>query len=219
MASLRAGALRVTAVAVALLAAACGSSSGGGPTAKADSGTYQGLVPGQPVKLPTTTLLTTDGTAYPLAGTGGGKATLLYFGYTNCPDVCPTTMADVATALRKVPAELQKKVRVVFVTSDPKRDTGPVLAKWLASFAIPATTVGLRGSVADVDKAGTEAGVPLFPPSTLPDGTIDVEHGSQLIGYTPDGRGQVEWLIDQTKAGALAQALEHDLPLLVAGRQ
>ena len=218
MPSLRPAALRMTAVSIALLAAACGSSSGGS-TPKATGGTYQGLVPGQPVKLPTTTLQTTDGTAYPLATTGDGKATLLYFGYTNCPDVCPTTMADVAAALRKVPAAVQQKVRVVVVTSDPKRDTGPVLARWLANFAIPSTTVGLRGSVAEVDKAGTEAGVPLFPPSTLPDGTIDVEHGSQLIGYTPGGQGQVEWLIDQTKAGALAQALEHDLPLLVAGQQ
>lgn len=216
MPSPRAVALRVTAVGVVLAAAACSGSSSG---RKAGGGTYQGLVPGQPVKLPATTLQTTDGTAYPLASTGDGKATLLYFGYTSCPDVCPTTMADVATALRKVPAAVQQKVRVVFVTSDPERDTGPVLAKWLATFAIPSTTVGLRGSVADVDKAGSEAGVPLFPPSTLPDGTVDVEHGSQLIGYTPDGQGQVEWLVATDQAGLLARTLEHDLPLLVAGRQ
>ena len=219
MASLRMGAIAVGATAVL---AACGSSttttgSAGGPSS--GSGTYAGLVPGQPVPLPTTTLRTTAGAAYPLASTAGGKATLLYFGYTNCPDVCPTTLADVATALRKLSPAIQDKVRVVFVTSDPKRDTGPVIAKWLAGFGIPSTTVGLRGSVIDVDKAGSEAGVPLFPPKTLPNGTIEVDHGSQLIGYSPDGAGRVEWLVATDQVGLLAKTLEHDLPLLVAGAQ
>jgi protein SCO1/2 len=202
---------------VALLLGACGSSSPTGTGSKA--GGYQGLIPGTPVPLPATTLQTTDGTSYPLATTAAGKATLLYFGYTNCPDVCPTTMADVATALRALPVAVRDKVRVVFVTSDPKRDTGPVLAAWLARYAIPSTTIGLRGTVAAVDKAGSEAGVPLFPPKRLSDGTIDVEHGSQLIGYTPDGRGRVEWLVATDQVGQLAKTLEHDLPLLVAGTQ
>ncbi|HVU74010.1 MAG TPA: SCO family protein [Mycobacteriales bacterium] len=213
MRSLRAG---VAAVVLAALLAACGSSSG---HAKPASGTYQGLVPTPAIALPTTTLTTTDGAAYPWKSTAAGKATLLYFGYTNCPDVCPTTMADIAAALRKLPSAVQQKVRVVFVTSDPARDTGPVLAKWLSGFAIPATTVGLVGTVTEVDKAGSEAGVPLFPPSKLPDGTIDVEHGAQLIGFTPDGQGRVEWLAAQDQVGLLAKQLEHDLPLLVAGRQ
>jgi protein SCO1/2 len=109
-------------------------------------------------------------------------------------------------------------VRVVFVTSDPDRDTAPVIGRWLARFGLPAGTVGLRGTVAQVDQAGAQAGVPLFPPKKLPDGTVDVEHGADLIGYTAGGKGWVEWLTDQDHPQALTQTLRHDLPLLVRGR-
>ena len=73
---------------------------------------------------------------------------MLYFGYTNCPDICPATMADIGDALRSKPASLQEKVTVVFVSTDVTHDTGPVIARWLHNFdaGSKATFVGLRGT-------------------------------------------------------------------------
>ncbi len=72
-----------------------------------------------------------------------GKVTLLYFGYTLCPDFCPTTLTNLADVLKKLGAEAQD-VRVLFVTVDPNRDTLPVLERYVALFA--PQMVGLRGT-------------------------------------------------------------------------
>jgi protein SCO1 len=72
-----------------------------------------------------------------------GKVTLLYFGYTRCPDFCPTTLTNVADVLKKLGAQANG-VRVLFVTVDPDRDTLPVLKRYVALFA--PQMVGLRGT-------------------------------------------------------------------------
>lgn len=72
-----------------------------------------------------------------------GKVTLLYFGYTLCPDFCPTTLTNLAAVLKKLGAQAND-VRVLFVTVDPNRDTLPVLKRYVALFA--PQMVGLRGT-------------------------------------------------------------------------
>jgi protein SCO1/2 len=72
-----------------------------------------------------------------------GKVTLLYFGYTNCPDVCPATLYNVDKILRRL-GPLAAQVEVLFVTVDPDRDTAPVLAQYVALFG--PHIVGLRGT-------------------------------------------------------------------------
>ena len=72
-----------------------------------------------------------------------GKVTLLYFGYTFCPDVCPTTLANIGAILRKLGPDADQ-VRALFVTVDPDRDTLPVLKSYTALFA--PQVVGLRGT-------------------------------------------------------------------------
>ena len=72
-----------------------------------------------------------------------GKVTLLYFGYTNCPDVCPTTLANLSEALRRLGPKA-KQVRVLFVTVDPDRDTLPVLKAYVKAFS--SELDGLRGT-------------------------------------------------------------------------
>ena len=187
----------------------CGSSA---PAA------YQGDPPAIPAyPLPSVPLLSTAGATVALSRAGIGTATVLYFGYTHCPDVCPTTMADLSAALRGLPAAVQKKTEVVFVSSDPVRDTGPAIDEWLGQFHFPVKTVGLRGTVAQVDAAGKQAGVILEPPRTLPDGTVDVEHSAVITGYDPAGQDRVEWLVEQDDASALTHELMHDLPLLIKG--
>lgn len=70
-----------------------------------------------------------------------GKVAILYFGYTNCPDICPATLANIAAVLGKVGS---KNVRLLFVTVDPTRDTGPVLSRYARAFSPQFD--GLRGS-------------------------------------------------------------------------
>jgi len=84
----------------------------------------------------------TDGT--PVRGTDyRGKVVVLYFGYTHCPDICPATLANFAAALQKLGRDANG-VRILFVTVDPNRDTGPILADYARAFA--PQVEGLRGT-------------------------------------------------------------------------
>lgn len=77
-----------------------------------------------------------------------GKLVVLFFGYTHCPDVCPTTLSDMAEALKLMPREAAAKVQVLFVTVDPERDTPAVLKAYVPYFH--PDFLGLRGSPAEV---------------------------------------------------------------------
>ena len=101
---------------VAALAGCGGSATGSGlPNPMGVQGTLQE----PPTPKPDFTLTDTAGRPYNLAAQTAGDVTLLYFGYTHCPDVCPTTMADLALGLNKVSAAVRSHVKVVFVTTDP----------------------------------------------------------------------------------------------------
>ena len=88
---------------------------------------YQGFGLNPPQPRPAFTLTDTSGQPFSFATATAGKPTFLYFGYTHCPDVCPTTMADIGIALKTVPAAIRAKTEVVFVTTDVTEDTGPVI--------------------------------------------------------------------------------------------
>jgi protein SCO1/2 len=173
----------------------------------AQSSKYKGTELGIPVSIPAVTLTDEDGRPYDLKARNAGKITLVYWGYTSCPDVCPTTMADLAAALRLLPADQRSKFSVVFVTTDPGHDTSPVLKAWLAKF--DPTFTGLTGAVADVDNAAKLAGVPVDPPSKQADGTTAVDHGTQVTAFGMDGVAHVVWL-----EGVTPKDIAHDLTVL-----
>jgi protein SCO1 len=166
-------------------------------------GTYRGLEldPAQP--RPTFTLTDTTGTPYDFAARTRGLPTLLFFGYTHCPDVCPTTMAATAAALRGTPEPLRDKVTVVFVTTDPARDTGKVLAGWLRNFDPDLTRkfVGLTGSVAQVEAAQAAAKVPVATENGQ-------THSAEQLLYGSDDYARVAYV-----SGSTPDDLRHDLPL------
>jgi len=139
-----------------------------------------------------------------------GQLMLVYFGYTHCPDVCPTTMADLGQALRQLPAPVQARTQVVFITSDPARDTPPVMKAWLSNFdpGLPHRFVGLTGTVTQIDTLAKSVGVPLFPPVTEPNGTITVQHGAQTLAFV-DGQARVLWT-----AGTAVGDYGHDISAL-----
>jgi protein SCO1 len=202
----------VAAAAVTLLVAGCGSSGPGRPVASGlvgqnQVGAYQGagLDPAQP--RPSFTLQDTSGKPFAFGTRTAQHPTLLFFGYTHCPDECPTTMADVAQALRDVPAAVAAKTYVVFVTTDVKRDTGPVIARWLGRFSggSKASWIGLRGTQAEIDAAQAAGHIPIAQ-----DG--GATHSTQVLLYGPDDYAHVTFLQTDTESKEIA----HDLPI-VAG--
>jgi protein SCO1/2 len=162
-------AMAAVALAAALALAGCTSNSGAaqhGPSQLNDQVSTSktglqgfGITPPEP--RPSFTLTDTSGRPFAFGQQTAGHPTLLYFGYTNCPDVCPETMADVGIALRALPVAVQRQVDVVFVTTDVKRDTAAVIKRWLANFSAgtEATWIGLRGTQAQIDAAQTAAHV------------------------------------------------------------
>lgn len=114
-----------------------------------------------------------------------GKWTLVYFGYTYCPDVCPTTLADLKTALAAL-GRRADDAQVLFVSLDPERDTPERIAAYLHAF--DDRFVGLTGDTAAVDAAATEFGVyyKRNPPSE--GGGYTVDHTSTVILLDPEGR-------------------------------
>ena len=99
----------------------------------------------QPIAKPEFVLTGTDGKPFNFRAETDGYSTLLFFGYTHCPDVCPLHMANIAHALHQLGPSVQSKVKVVFVTTDPARDTPERLRSWLANF--DSTFIGLAGPI------------------------------------------------------------------------
>ena len=126
---------------------------------------YHGLEPSPAPARPEFVLHDTTGARYDFAAETAGHPTFVYFGYTNCPDECPTAMADIASALRKSTAAIRSQVRVVFVTTDPARDTAPVLRRWLDQF--DSSFIGLVGSDAEIAAAQTATGIPVAKPDGI----------------------------------------------------
>jgi protein SCO1/2 len=166
---------------------------------------YAGLDLAEPYRRPTFTLTDTAGAAYDFRAVTSGRPTLLFFGYTNCPDVCPTTMADVAVALRGLEPAVAEQVQVVFVTTDPGFDTPEVLAEYLGRFDadLPTRFVGLTGDQESIDQAQLSAGVPLAED----DGRL---HSSLLLLYGSDDEAEVAF-----DAGNTARDIADDLRAVV----
>lgn len=206
---------RLAALAVVLAAAAgCGS---GGTTPASDqpsSVTLHGAVPDQHDPKPSFTLTDTSGRPYSLDRETAGKVTLLYFGYTHCPDECPTSMADVATALRKVGPAVARDVAAVFVTTDPWRDTRPVLRRWLDRFS--PSIVGLTGTPAQIAGAEVRMGMQISKrePAKKSDhvGRYAVAHFAAVMAYGRDGR-----LATLYPSGVTPTDIAADLSVLVKG--
>jgi protein SCO1/2 len=168
---------------------------------------FAGLDLAEPYRRPTFTLTDTTGAAYDFKAATAGRPTLLFFGYTNCPDVCPTTMADVAVALRGLDPALAAEVQVVFVTTDPAFDTPEVLGEYLGRFDadLPTRFVGLTGDQAAIDQAQLSAGVPLAEDQ----GRM---HSSLLLLYGTGDEAQVAF-----DAGNTARDIADDLRLVAGG--
>ncbi|WP_326689326.1 SCO family protein [Streptomyces sp. NBC_01795] len=206
------------AVAAALSLTACGGSDGSGGKSAADKpATVEkqkkgGAVLDQPFEKPDLTLTDTHGKSYDMIEETKGHPTLLYFGYTNCPDICPLTMSNIAVAKSKLPKDEQKDLRVVFVTSDPKRDTPKELGKWLRGQ--DPSFIGLTGDFATIRAGARSVGVSLEPSYKKKNGDVVSTHGAQMLAFSPkDDKAHVLY----TEGNTTPEILEKDLPKIIKG--
>ncbi len=170
--------------------------------------TYRGGLVAPPLSKPRFVLTDTSGAPFDFWNRTQGSITLLFFGYTYCPDECPMHMANIGTALKKLPPGIAGQVKLVFVTTDPARDTRVELRRWLDNF--DKRFVGLTGTPAALDAAQKAAGVPLAQKTDPPNRNYSVTHANFVVAYTNDNLGHVIY------PGGVSEAdWIHDLPLLV----
>lgn len=159
------------------------------------------------------TLEDTEGKPFHFVRDTEGAVTLLYFGYVNCPDVCPLHLNNIAAALKKMSATDQAKVKVLFVTTDPNRDTPDALRAWLAHF--DKRFVGLRGGLDSVNAIQARLGLPpatmemMEPNATGPRSMYGMGHAAQVLAFSADDSLRTEY-----PSGFTVEDWVNDLPLL-----
>lgn len=114
-----------------------------------------------------------------------GKWSLLFFGYTYCPDICPTTLAQLRQVKSELPRETVDRLQVVLVSVDPGRDTPEQLRQYLEYF--DKDFRGLTGSVENIQKLANGVSIPFIPADTSKPG-YTVDHSGNLAILGPDGR-------------------------------
>ncbi len=182
-------------LAVALLLAGC--------AAPAPTGRLQGVVVEDPTPKPSFVLTDTAGERYDFAARTDGKLTLLFFGYTSCPDICPVQLSQIAEVLQQMP-DVAARTEVVFVGVDWERDTPERIRSYLDR--IDPRFVGLTGTPEELRAAQEAAGV---PPAFIEDGTV--AHASWVIAYAPDGLNRTIYPFGTRQA-----TWRNDLPILAA---
>ena len=180
----------------------------GPPHADRTEATYRGGLVTPPLPKPRFTLTDTSGAPFDFWRKTQGYVTLLFFGYARCPDQCPLHIANIATAVKKMPPGLRDQVKLVFVTTDPARDSPEVLRSWLDLF--DQRFIGLTGSDAEIEAAQRAAGVPPASKTVLADNDYAVAHANFVLAYTRDNLAHVIY-----PGGVTQQDWAHDLPQLV----
>lgn len=173
-------------------------------------GELQGTVLPEPMPRPGFVLTTTRGLPFDFRAETHGTFTLLFFGYTHCPDICPVHMANIAAVLQKLPPQLARQVTVVMVTVDPERDTPERLRAWLDGF--DRSFIGLTGTLESINAAQRSLNL---PPAVRQGEGPDylVGHAAYVIAFTPDDSARVLY-----PSGTRQSDWAHDLPILLETR-
>ena len=182
----------------ALLLAGCASGTSEGTEHQGVHGTTLKA----PFEAPATPLTDTDGAPYSLADQTDKPLTLLFFGYTNCPDVCQMVMANIASALARLDAGQRSDVDVVFVTTDPARDTEKVLKDYLARFGDGLT--GLTGDLDTIVDLAKSYGVFMEKEKKLASGGYDVSHSTNVFAIDAHDETAITWRAETSPADLAA---------------
>jgi len=185
-----------TAALLALAGCSAQGASDNSPVANVsihDSDNLNGSVLPKPYTVPSVGLEGSDGKPYDLATAATKPLTLVFFGYTHCPDICNVVLANFASALRGATPAVRKDVRMLFVTTDPARDTPDVVRDYLDRF--DPTYEGLVAPVSTVEKAAQALYISYEKPDGSQGGNYMVSHGTYTTAFL-HGAARVVWSAD-----------------------
>ena len=184
-----------------LLVTACGGGDSG-------SMTMAGTVLDPPFEVSSTPLVGTDGEAFSLTADTDKDLTLVFYGYTHCPDICGQVMATLAGTLARLDDDQKDRLDVVFVTTDPARDDEAVVEKYVSAF--DPSIIGLTGDLDDIVEVARSMAVAVDQGQKLASGGYEVTHGTRVLAI--DGADETPMMWDQDVSQS---QLAHDVTLLL----
>ena len=184
------------------LLAGCGSSGG------ASSDFTGTLLAPEPFEVSSTPLVDTGGAAYSLTEDTDKDLTLVFFGYTHCPDICGQVMATLAGTLARLDDEQKDRLDVVFVTTDPARDDEAVVGKYVSAF--DPSIIGLTGELDDIVEVARSMAVAVDKGQKLPSGGYEVTHGTRVLAIDAADETPMMWDQDVSQS-----QLAHDVTMLL----
>lgn len=137
-----------------------------------------------------------------------GQAVVVFFGFTHCPDVCPTTMSEMASVMKEL-GQQADRVQVLFVTVDPERDTPALLAKYVPSF--DSRFLGLVGTPAETEKVAKDFKIFYQKVPGKEPGNYSMDHTAGSYVFDPQGRLRLF-----VRHGQGAEPIAHDLKILLS---
>lgn len=161
-------------------------------------GEFHGKTLDPPFSVPTAPLTDTAGDDFSLTADTDKRLTLVFFGYTHCPDICGVVMGNLASAMTRLSDSDRDEVEVVYVTTDPARDTEQVLRNYLDH--LDPDFIGLTGDLKDIVATAEPLGVGITKGERLPSGGYDVTHGTTIAGIDSDDEAPVYWNEDTSSA-------------------
>ncbi len=188
------------AVSLLLLVTACGG--GSEPTE------LTGTPLDPPFEVSSTPLVDTGGEAYSLTEDTDKDLTLVFFGYTHCPDICGQVMATLAGTLSRLDDAQKQQLDVVFVTTDPARDDEAVVETYVDAF--DPSIIGLTGDLDDIVEVARSMAVAVDQGTQLPSGGYEVTHGTRVLAIDDADQTPMMWDQDVSQA-----QLAHDVTLLL----
>ena len=169
-----------------------------------DNHGFHGTYLDTPYVVPDLTLTDTSGKAYSLAA-APAPLKIVFFGYTKCPDVCQVVMSTIASAVSRLKADQRDRVQVVFVTTDPGRDTRPVLRTYLDR--LDPAFVGLTGDLPRIVDLAKPLKVFIEKGARLPSGGYDVTHTTEVFGVVGN-QARLGWGQDTSPSAMAADIIK-----------
>jgi protein SCO1/2 len=197
--------LAVLALPLLVLAGCGGSADGNGVVtglSSHESDTMNGAVLDTPYSLADATLTDTDGQPFDIHKQLDKPLTLVFFGYSHCPDICPAVMANLASAVARLDATDASEVQVWFVTTDPGRDSPAVLKTYVGRF--DPRFQGLTGSINDILTVAHSVHLTVEKGPKLPGGGYEVTHSTPVLGVRKDGSVPIVWTEGTSPSGLAA---------------
>lgn len=186
---------------LALLLTACGGDGDAGAR-------FSGRVLEDPYDVPDIALTSTEGEEFSLAADTDRPLTMVFFGYTHCPDICPMVLSSLSSALTRLDEADRDRVQVVVVTTDPARDDAETLRRYLDGF--DPTWTGLTGDLQRIIDLGRPMAIYVNDGEKLPTGGYDLgSHTSKVVGIDGSDQAAVFW--DETTSSAQFAADIHTL--------